>query len=101
MEASGLALLTSAGITTTRTWGALYVGVGLSGLAMAAYRDWLLPGLLLVVLAGLSILAARVLGIWIDGIDQRQLIELRREGIGFFLGLSGLVVGLAAVRRRE
>ena len=101
MENMGIALVTPTGITTTRTWGALFTGVGLSSLAMAAYRDWLIPGLLLVVVIGFCIVAARVSGMWIDGIEPRQWIELRREGIGFLLGLMGLIIAVVSQRKPQ
>jgi hypothetical protein len=98
MEELGVSLITATGITTTRTWGALFAGVGLTALLTATKRDWIVVGLLLVVITAACILASRAYGIWIDGIEPRQWVELRREGIGFVIGLTGLGLGLAGQR---
>ena len=98
MENMGIDFATPIGLTTIRTWGALFAGVGFSSLAMAVRREWLIPGLILVVVVGFFIVVARVSGMWMDGIEPRQWIELRREGIGFFIGLAGLIVALIGKR---
>ena len=99
MEGVGIGLVTATGITTTRTWGALFAGVGLTGLIAAARRDWVIIGLLLLVLIAFCIVAARVYGIWFDGIEPRQWIELRREGIGLVISMTGLIMALLAGRK--
>lgn len=89
MQSFGIALLTGTGTTTTRTWGALFAGIGIAGFALAARRDWLTPGLLIFVLVSGAIFFARLYGIWVDGPEPRQWTELRREAIGFCLALAG------------
>jgi len=98
MEGLGISLVSATGITTTRTWGALFAGAGLTALLTATRRDWVIVGLLLLVIMAACILIARVYGIWVDGIEPRQWVELRREGIGCAIGLAGL--GLALAKRR-
>ena len=98
MEELGISLVNATGITTTRTWGALFTGAGLTALLTATRRDWVIVGLLLVVIIAACILAARAYGIWLDGIEPRQWVELRREGIGFIIGLAGLGMALASQR---
>ncbi len=98
MEGLGIELISATGTTTTRTWGALFVGAGLTALLTATRRDWVIIGLLLLVIMAVCILVARVSGIWIDGIEPRQWIELRREGIGCAIALTGL--GLALIKPR-
>lgn len=99
MERFGIELVSATGITTTRTWGALFAGAGCTGLIMAVRRDWLVPGLILIAMTALWIFAGRVYGIWADGVELRQWIELRREGIGLILALAGL--GMAVVGERQ
>jgi hypothetical protein len=98
MEGLGISLISATGITTTRTWGALFAGAGLTGLLTATRRDWVIVGLLLLVITAACILVVRVYGIWVDGIEPRQWVELRREAIGCAIGLTGL--GMALARRR-
>jgi hypothetical protein len=98
MEEMGITLINATGITTTRTWGALFMGVGLTALIAATKRNWIIGGLLMVVLVAACILGARAYGIWLDGIEPRQWVELRREGIGFVIGLAGLGMALASQR---
>jgi len=98
MEGLGISLVSATGITTTRTWGALFTGAGLTALLTATKRDWVMVGLLLLVIVAVCILIARLYGIWIDGIEPRQWVELRREGIGCAIALAGL--GLAFAGRR-
>ena len=95
MEPIGIGLLNAAGVTTTRTWGALFAGVGITALVAAGRRDWVTVGLLLVTIVSACILIARVIGIWIDGVEPRQWIELRREGVGCAIALLGLALALA------
>lgn len=101
MEVFGILLTTATGLTTTRTWGALFAGIGIAGLTMSARRDWILPGLLLFVVVSTCIVIARVYGIWLDGTEARQWVELRREGIGFALAAAGLVMALAGSDQRK
>jgi hypothetical protein len=62
MEELGISLINATGITTTRTWGALFTGAGLTALLTATRRDWIIVGLLLVVIIATCILAARAKG---------------------------------------
>ena len=96
MEDMGISVVTATGTTTTRTWGAIFAGVGVTGLFAAAQRDWVTAGLFLFVMIGAFIVSARVCGIWLDGPEPRQWVELRREGIGFMAGLTGLASAWAA-----
>ena len=98
MEGLGIDMITATGMTTTRTWGALFAGAGLTALLTATRRDWVIIGLLLLVITTVCILITRIYGIWVDGIEPGQWIELRREGIGCAIALTGL--GLALARRR-
>ncbi len=98
MEELGISLINATGITTTRTWGALFTGAGLTALMTATRRDWVIVGLLLLVIIAACILTARACGIWIDGIEARQWVELRREGIGFVIAFAGLGMALAGQR---
>lgn len=99
MEGFGIALVTVTGTTTTRTWGALFAGMGMFGLTMATRRDRVLTGLLLLVMASALVLLARAYGMWVDGLESRQWTELRRESIGFSIALLGC--GAVAVSRRR
>lgn len=100
MEAIGIDLVSATGVTTTRTWGALFTGAGLAALLTATRHDWVIVGLWLLAIMAVSILATRILGLWIDGIEPRQWIELRREGVGCAISLLGLGLALVASRRR-
>ena len=94
MEAPGVVSTSLTGVTTIRTWGALFLGAGISGLFMALFRGWVLPGLILVTTIGCTIFATRVIGLSIDGVEPRQWIELRREAVGFVSALIGLVCAM-------
>jgi hypothetical protein len=100
MEAIGIDLVSATGVTTTRTWGALFAGAGLTALLTAIRHDWVIVGLWLLAIMGVSIFSTRVFGLFVDGIEPRQWIELRREGVGCAIALLGLGLGLAARRRR-
>lgn len=99
MEAIGIDLITATGVTTTRTWGALFAGAGVTALLAVTRRDWVIAGLWLLAIMGVSILITRLLGIWVDGIEPRQWVELRRETIGCALAILGLGLALAGQRR--
>jgi hypothetical protein len=99
MKDQGIAMVTATGITTTRTWGGLFTGVGAGGLVMSAKREFVGPGLLLFVVVAAAIVIARACGMWVDGLEPRQWTELRREGIGLGIALLGL--GLLLRRGRQ
>jgi multisubunit Na+/H+ antiporter MnhG subunit len=91
MEPVGVMAATPAGVTTLRTWGALFVAVGMAGIACSLRRDRVGAGLVLMVTVGACLVLARLSGLWLDGEHPRQLVELRREVAGLALSLLGLL----------
>jgi hypothetical protein len=98
MEGFGIALLTPTGISTVRTWGALFAGLGTVGLACSARQEWLAGGFAVFLAVSGLVLMGRGYGIWADGVEPAQWTELRREAIGFAMAVAGRIA-LAISRR--
>jgi hypothetical protein len=80
----------ASGLTAIRTWGGLFIGVGLVGLIASAFKKWATQGLLVLFIISTMIVLTRLYGIAIDGFEPRQLGELRDESLGPILTIVGL-----------
>ena len=80
----------AAGTTAIRTWGGMFVGVGVVGLISALYKKWITQGLLILLIIGGMIVLTRIYGINVDGLEPRQTSELRDESLGPVLAIVGL-----------
>ena len=81
----------ASGTTAIRTWGGMFIGVGMVGIISALNRQWITQGLLLLLIVGSMIVLTRVYGIAVDGLEPRQASELRDESLGPILAIVGLV----------
>ena len=86
-------------ITAIRTWGGFFVATGIIGSFGVIWKKWTLPSLLALTIVSGSVVFARVTGILVDGMEPRQLAELRDEGTGFAIALVGLVFAWLGHRR--
>lgn len=85
-----LDIVTASGITAIRTWGGLLFGVGLVGLIASLAKKWIAQGLFVLFVVGGMIVLSRLYGIAIDGVEPKQLTELRDESLGPLLAATGL-----------
>jgi len=81
----------ASGLTAIRTWGGMFFGVGITGLIAAIYKEWVTPGLVMLLIIGSLIVVARVYGIAVDGLEARQTSELQAESLGPLLAIIGLI----------
>ena len=99
LEPYGFAFPNAENITAIRTWGGFFVGVGLIGSFGVISKQWTLPSLVALTIVSGSIVTARLLGIAVDGVEPRQLSELRDEGTGLAIALGGLIFAWLGQRR--
>jgi len=95
----GFAFPNAENITAIRTWGGFFVATGIIGSFGVIWKKWTLPSLLALTIVSGSVVFARVTGILVDGMEPRQLAELRDEGTGFAIALVGLVFAWLGRRR--
>jgi len=95
----GFAFPNAENITAIRTWGGFFVGTGLIGLFGVIWKKWTLPALVAVSIVSGCVVVARLTGIAVDGVEPRQLSELRDESTGFVIALIGLVFAWLGHRR--
>ena len=88
---AGLEFVSPETSTAVRTWGGFFVASGLIGLVGVLSRRWTLPSLVAVSIITGCVVAARLFGISVDGVEPRQLSELRDESLGLSLALLGLL----------
>ena len=82
----------AAGNTAIRTWGAMFIGIGIVGLVSSLNKKWVEQGLLALLIIGGLIVLARIYGIAVDGLEPKQTSELRDESLGPILALVGLIL---------
>ena len=99
LEPYGFAFPNPENVTAIRTWGGFFVGVGLIGSFGVFSKQWTLPSLIALTIVSGSIVTARLLGMAVDGVEPRQLSELRDESTGFVIALVGLVLAWLGQRR--
>lgn len=80
----------ASGLTAIRIWGGMFIGIGIVGLICALSKSRIQDGLYLLLIVGSAIVATRIYGIAVDGVDPRQLSELRDESLGPVLAILGL-----------
>ncbi|NND36464.1 MAG: DUF4345 family protein [Gammaproteobacteria bacterium] len=97
----GFAFPNAENVTAIRTWGGFFVATGLIGSFGVIWKKWTLPALLAATLVSGSVVFARVTGIVVDGMEPRQLAELRDEGTGFAIAIVGLVFAWLGHRRGQ
>ncbi|MBT8422037.1 MAG: DUF4345 domain-containing protein [Gammaproteobacteria bacterium] len=78
-------------LTAIRTWGGMFIGVGIVGLIAGLNRSHIRPGLIIMLIISSMIVLVRLYGINVDGVEPRQLNELRDESLGPVLALVGLL----------
>jgi len=99
LEPYGFAFPNAENVTAIRTWGGFFVGAGLIGTFGVFSKQWTLPSLVALTLITGSIVTARLFGIAVDGVEPRQLSELRDEGTGLAIALIGLILAWLGQRR--
>ena len=87
--------------TAIRVWGSFFYAVGILGCFGVFSKRWLLESLVAVTIVCWCVVTARLTGIMIDGIDPRQLTELRDESTGFAIALVGLACAVIGRHRPE
>ena len=87
-----LNIVSGAGMTAIRTWGGMFIGIGMVGLIAACRKAWIRPGLSILFIIGSMVVLSRLYGIVVDGVEPRQISELRDESIGPLLALIGLIL---------
>lgn len=101
MENLGFKLVSPTGFTAIRTWGGFFFGTGLLALVGATRKDWVVPGLFVVLTIGGLVVIARIAGIWIDGAEPTQWSELQDESLGPILAILGLIFAALHYRRNR
>jgi len=91
LEPYGLMLPNAENVTAIRTWGGFFFATGLIGCCGVFTKKWTLPALVAVSIVSGCVVIARLFGIAVDGVEPRQLSELRDETTGFAVALAGLV----------
>lgn len=99
LEPYGFAFPNAENVTAIRTWGGFFVATGLIGLFGVISKRWTLASLVAVTIVSGCVVAARLTGIVVDGMEPRQLSELRDEGTGFAIAVVGLVFAWLGHRR--
>jgi hypothetical protein len=90
LEPYGFAFPNAENITAIRTWGGFFVATGLIGSFGVFAKKWTLPSLVAVTIVSGCVVTARLTGMVVDGVEPRQLAELRDESTGFAIALIGL-----------
>jgi len=62
-------------------------------------KQWTLPSLVAVTIVSGCVVFARITGIIVDGMEPRQVAELRDEGTGLVIAIVGLVFAWLGHRR--
>ena len=91
---SGLQYLnidSASGYTAIRTWGGMFIGVGIVGLVSCLDKRRIRQGLFVLLTIGSMIVLTRIYGISVDGTEPRQISELRDEILGPVLAGIGLL----------
>lgn len=101
LEPYGFAFPNAENVTAIRTWGGFFVATGLIGSFGVIWKKWTLPALVAVSIVSGCVVAARLTGIVVDGVEPRQLSELRDESTGFAIALVGLVLAWLGHRRES
>jgi len=99
LEPYGFAFPNAENVTAIRTWGGFFVGTALIGSFGVIWKQWTLPALVAVTIVSGSVVFARLTGIVVDGVEPRQLSELRDESTGFVIALIGLTLAWLGNRR--
>ncbi len=99
MENLGFELVSPTGVTAIRTWGGFFFGTGLIGLIAATRKNWVAPGLWIILIIGGLVVIARIAGISMDGAEPTQWSELQNESLGPALAILGLVFAALHARR--
>ena len=86
--------------TAIRTWGGFFFAAGFIGGTGVIMRRWSLPSAVAISIVSGCIVTARLSGIVVDGVDERQLSELRDESMGLGIALGALFCLWLASRRQ-
>lgn len=95
----GLEFVAAETSTAIRTWGGFFFATGLIGSAGILWRQWSLPAAAAVFITSACVVFARLSGISMDGMDERQMSELRDESLGLALALGAWLSLWLAARR--
>ena len=90
---------TASGFTAIRTCGGMFIGIGIVRLTCAINKKWITQGLFALLIIGSMIVLTRLYGINLDGIEPRQISELRDESLGPILAIIGLLFSWLHQRR--
>jgi len=101
LGAYGYAFPNAENITAVRTWGGFFFATGLIGCFGVFSRKWTLPALVVISIVSGCVVAFRLFGIAVDGVEPRQLSELRDESTGLAIAITGLVCGWLGARQQS
>lgn len=87
----GLDFDTPETITAIRVYGGFFYATAIIGSFGVVSLRWTLQSLVAVSIITGCVVAARLSGIVMDGVDERQLGELRDESLGLILALCGML----------
>ena len=96
---NGLEFTTPETTTAIRVWGGFFFATGILGSFGIVSARWTLPSLIAVAIVSACLVTMRLTGIAVDGVDERNLSELRDEGLGLLLAWLGLVFYWLGVRK--
>lgn len=99
MASLGFENMSPVAMTAIRTWGGFFWGTGLIGLIAASRERWLTQGLVTLFVIGSFVVLTRIYGIAVDGMEPKQLSELRDESLGPLLAGIGLIFAWLHQRR--
>lgn len=99
LEKYGYAFPNAENVTAIRTWGSFFVATGLIGSFGIFSKKWLLPSLVAVTIVSGCVVFTRVTGIFVDGLEPRQISELTDESTGLAIALVGLVCAWLGTRQ--
>jgi len=99
LQPHGFAFPNAETTTAIRTWGGLFFATGLIGTFGVISKRWTLPTLAVVTITSGCVVALRLFGMAVDGIEPRQLSELRDESTGLAIAAIGLLLAWLGQRQ--
>ncbi len=96
----GLEFTTPETTTAIRVWGGFFFATGILGSFGVMSGRWTLQSLIAVAIVSACVVTLRLIGIVVDGVDERNLSELQDESLRLLLAWLGLVFYWLGVRNR-
>ena len=87
----GLEFVTPETTTAIRVWGGFFFATAILGSFGVLRARWTLQSLMAVAIVSACVVTLRLIGIVVDGADERNLSELQDESLGLLLAWLGLV----------